>query len=40
MVAKYVTFKVLDGSGHHLVEDVVGALQRLLGDDTSLLQQV
>lgn len=27
-------------SGHDLVEDVVRTLQSLLGDDTSLLQQV
>jgi hypothetical protein len=27
-------------SWHDLVEDVVGALQSLLGDDTSFLQQV
>lgn len=29
-----------NSSRHQLVEDVVGSLQRLLGDDTSLLQQV
>lgn len=29
-----------NGSGHDLVEHVVGSLQRLLRDDTSLLQQV
>lgn len=26
--------------GHKLIKDVVGALERLLGDDTSLLQQI
>lgn len=34
------TFEVRHGSRHHLVEDVVGSFQRLLGDDTSLLEQV
>ena len=29
-----------DGVGHDLVEDVVGALQGALRDDTRLLQQV
>uniref|UniRef100_A0A2M4DMR2 Uncharacterized protein n=1 Tax=Anopheles darlingi TaxID=43151 RepID=A0A2M4DMR2_ANODA len=33
-------FQSLDGARHELVEDVVRALQRLLRDDTSLLQQV
>lgn len=37
---EYITFKSLDGTGHHLVEDMVGTLQRLLGDDTGLFQQV
>lgn len=35
-----LTFDPLDLVGHELVEDVVGALQGLLGDDTGLLQQV
>lgn len=35
-----ITFKTLDGTRHHLVEDVVRTLQGLLGNDTSLLQQV
>lgn len=34
------TFESLDGPGHHLVEDVVGSFQGLLGDDTGLLQQI
>lgn len=40
LVSHIRTFKSRDGSRHHLVEDVVGTLKRLLGDDTSLLQQV
>ena len=36
----YITFQSLDRAGHDLVEDVVRALQSLLGDDTGLLQQV
>lgn len=35
-----LTFQSLDWSGHHLVEDVVGTLEGLLGDDTGLLQQI
>ena len=35
-----LTLDFLDLVGHHLVEDMVGSLERLLGDDTSLLQQV
>ena len=35
-----LTLEALDGAGHDLVEDVVGALEGLLGDDTGLLQQV
>lgn len=34
------TFKSFDGAGHHLVEDVVGTLKGLLGDDTGLLKQI
>lgn len=34
------TFNTSDGTRHDLVEDVVRTLQRLLGDDTSLLQQI
>lgn len=34
------TFQSGNGSRHHLVEDVVRSLQRLLGNDTSFLQQV
>lgn len=34
------TLDSLDGSGHDLVEDVVGPLERLLGDDTGFFQQV
>jgi len=30
----------LNATGHELVEDVVGSLQRLLRDDTGLLKQV
>lgn len=37
---KTLTFETLDGTGHHLVEDVVRTLERLLGDDTGLLQQI
>ena len=35
-----LTFNIWDLVRHHLVEDMVGSLQGLLGDDTSLLQQV
>lgn len=35
-----LTLDPLDLVGHDLVEDVVGSLQSLLGDDTGLLQQV
>ena len=35
-----LTFKSGDLVGHDLVEDVVGAFQRLLRDDTGFLQQV
>lgn len=34
------TFNTSDGTRHDLVEDVVRTLQRLLGDDTGLLQQI
>jgi len=34
------TFNTGNGARHDLVEDVVGTLQGLLGDDTSLLQQI
>lgn len=34
------TFNSSNGSRHDLVEDMVRTFQRLLGDDTSLLQQV
>lgn len=34
------TLNTGNGAGHDLVEHVVGTLQRLLRDDTSLLQQV
>lgn len=34
------TLKSVDGSRHHLVEDVVRTLKGLLGDDTGLLEQV
>lgn len=37
---KDFTFKTLNGSRHHLVEDVVGSFQRLLRDYTGLLQQI
>lgn len=42
-VAGVMLILTLDGGdlvGHDLVEDMVGALKRLLGDDTSLLKQV
>lgn len=35
-----LTFDPLDLVGHELVEDVVGSLEGLLGDDTGLLQQI
>ena len=35
-----LTEQAVDGAGHDLVEDVVGALQRALRDDARLLQQV
>ena len=35
-----LTFNSLDLVRHKLVEDVVGSLKRLLGDDTSLFKQV
>lgn len=34
------TFDTGNGTRHDLVEDVVRTLQRLLGDDTGLLQQI
>lgn len=34
------TFNSSNGTRHDLVEDMVRTFQRLLGDDTSLLQQV
>lgn len=34
------TFDTGNGTRHDLVEDVVRTLQRLLRDDTSLLQQI
>lgn len=38
--SEILTFDPRDLVGHDLVEDVVGALECLLGDDTGLLQQV
>lgn len=35
-----LTFDSGNGTRHQLVEDVVGSFQRLLGDDTSLFEQV
>lgn len=35
-----LTLDSRNGARHQLVEDVIRSLQRLLGDDTSLLQQV
>jgi hypothetical protein len=35
-----LTLKSGNGSRHHLVEDVVRALESLLGDDTGLLQEI
>lgn len=40
MRAYFYTFDTSNGTGHNLVEDMVGALQGLLRDDTSLLQQI
>lgn len=34
------TFNSFHRSGHHLVENVIRSFQRLLGDDTSLFQQI
>lgn len=34
------TLEVRNGTRHHLVKDVVRTLQSLLGDDTSLLEQI
>lgn len=39
-VRRLYTFNTGNGARHDLVEDVVGALQGLLGDDTGLLQQI
>jgi hypothetical protein len=35
-----LTLKSGNGARHHLVEDVVRALESLLGDDTGLLQEI
>jgi len=35
-----LTLQSLDWTGHHLIEDVVGTLEGLLRDDTSLFQQI
>jgi len=39
-VRRLYTFNTGNGARHDLVEDVVGTLQGLLGDDTGLLQQI
>ena len=39
-ITAHLTLQPLDGSRHDLVENMVRTLQRLLGNDTSLLQQV
>jgi hypothetical protein len=39
-VRNICTFHSGNGSRHYLVENVVRSLQSLLGDDTSLLQQI